>query len=46
MVAAARPTSLAYLYRIAVEEAMLRERLGAEYEGYAARAARLIPGIY
>lgn len=40
------PTSLAYLYRIAVEEAMLRERLGAEYERYAARRARLIPRVY
>ena len=46
VVAAALPTSLAYLYRIAVEEAMLRELLGAEYERYAARTARLIPGIY
>ncbi len=46
VVAAVLPTSLAYLYRIAVEEAMLRDRLGAEYERYAARTARLIPGIY
>jgi len=43
---AALPTSLAYAYRIAVEEVMLYDRLGAEYEGYAARTARLIPGVY
>lgn len=46
VVATAIPTCLVYAYRIAVEEAMLREQLGAEYERYAARTARLIPGIY
>jgi protein-S-isoprenylcysteine O-methyltransferase Ste14 len=40
------PLTLAYSYRIAVEEIMLREQMGPEYERYAARTARLIPGVY
>jgi protein-S-isoprenylcysteine O-methyltransferase Ste14 len=40
------PISVAYAYRIEVEEAMLRQLLGPEYEGYAARTARLLPGVY
>lgn len=32
--------------RIGVEETMMRERFGAEYEAYAQRTRRLIPGIY
>jgi protein-S-isoprenylcysteine O-methyltransferase Ste14 len=34
------------LYRIRVEDAVLREHLGAEYVEYAARTARLVPGVW
>jgi protein-S-isoprenylcysteine O-methyltransferase len=39
-------TSLAYALRIAVEEKVLLEQLGPEYQKYAARTRRLIPWIY
>jgi protein-S-isoprenylcysteine O-methyltransferase Ste14 len=39
-------TSGGVLYRIHVEENVLREALGAEYSDYAARTARLIPGLW
>jgi protein-S-isoprenylcysteine O-methyltransferase Ste14 len=32
--------------RIRVEEAMMLERFGAEYEEYAQGTSRLIPGVY
>lgn len=37
---------LAYSYRIRVEEAMLRETLGAPYRAYMARTWRLLPFVY
>ena len=40
------PTSIAYAYRISVEEEMLRARFGSEFEDYAARTKRLVPSIY
>lgn len=43
---AAGPMIAAHGYRIMREETMLRESLGDEYRSYAARTARLIPGIY
>lgn len=46
IVAASVPTSLAYAYRIAVEERMLLNQLGEEYSRYARRTARLVPGLY
>jgi len=39
-------TSLAYALRIPVEEKALLAQFGSEYEEYAARTKRLIPGIY
>ena len=35
-----------YVSRIREEEAMMRERFGAEYDAYADRTARLLPGVY
>jgi protein-S-isoprenylcysteine O-methyltransferase Ste14 len=32
--------------RIRVEENLLHEQFGAEYDSYRARTARMIPGIY
>jgi protein-S-isoprenylcysteine O-methyltransferase len=40
------PTLAAYLYRIAVEEAALREAFGALYDEYARRTARLLPFLW
>jgi protein-S-isoprenylcysteine O-methyltransferase len=40
------PITLAFLRRIAIEEAALIEALGSNYTVYAARTRRLIPGIY
>jgi len=37
---------LAYGWRISAEERMLAEHFGDEYRSYAARTARLIPGIF
>ena len=39
------PIVLAFAYRMRVEEAALREVLGAPYDAYCARTKRLIPGI-
>lgn len=39
-------TSLAYALRIPVEEKALLAQFGSEYEKYAARSKRLVPGIY
>ena len=39
-------TSLAYALRIPVEEKAMLAQFGSEYEKYAARTKRLIPGIY
>jgi protein-S-isoprenylcysteine O-methyltransferase len=39
-------TSLAYALRIPVEEKALLAQFGSEYEEYAARTKRLIPGVY
>lgn len=36
----------ALAYRIQVEEQMLARAFGAEYQGYAARTRRLVPGIW
>jgi len=38
--------SAVYVYRISVEEKMLREEFGAEYDDYAAHSWRLIPLVY
>jgi protein-S-isoprenylcysteine O-methyltransferase len=40
------PVTLAFLRRIAIEEAVLGESLGSSYVAYAARTKRLIPWIY
>jgi protein-S-isoprenylcysteine O-methyltransferase Ste14 len=40
------PPTLAVLYRIHVEEAVLRLAFGTEYEDYSRHTKRLIPGIY
>jgi protein-S-isoprenylcysteine O-methyltransferase Ste14 len=40
------PTTAALLYRIHVEETVLREHFGLEYIEYSHRTKRLIPGIY
>jgi protein-S-isoprenylcysteine O-methyltransferase Ste14 len=40
------PPTLAVLYRIHVEETVLRLAFGAEYEDYSRSTKRLIPGIY
>jgi protein-S-isoprenylcysteine O-methyltransferase Ste14 len=40
------PPSLAVLYRIHVEETVLRLAFGADYEDYSRSTKRLIPGIY
>lgn len=39
------PIVLAFAYRMRVEEALLRETLGAPYVAYCARTKRLIPGV-
>ena len=36
----------AYVYRITVEERMLREEIGQPYADYAARTRRLIPNVW
>jgi protein-S-isoprenylcysteine O-methyltransferase len=40
------PITLAFLRRMAIEEAALSEALGANYNDYAARTKRLIPWLY
>lgn len=40
------PLLAALLYRIGVEEAALRERLGEAYQNYCLRTKRLIPYVY
>jgi protein-S-isoprenylcysteine O-methyltransferase len=40
------PVSLAFLYRIRVEEAALRHALGDAYARYSTRTRRLVPFIY
>ncbi|GAB4179726.1 MAG: phosphatidylethanolamine N-methyltransferase family protein [Calditrichia bacterium] len=40
------PTTLAFLYRISVEEKELIKALGKQYESYRRRTKRLIPGIF
>jgi len=40
------PTTLAFLWRINVEEQALRGALGEAYVNYSARTRRLIPGVY
>jgi len=37
---------IVYVYRIQIEEAALRSRFGSEYEEYARRTYRLLPGLY
>lgn len=37
---------LGVLYRIRVEERVLREQLGQDYRDYAARTRRLVPGLW
>ena len=40
------PLLLATLYRIKVEEAVLREHFGEEYTSYARATKRLVPGVF
>jgi protein-S-isoprenylcysteine O-methyltransferase len=40
------PTSLAFMQRIAIEQAALTRALGDSYLRYRARTKRLIPGVY
>jgi protein-S-isoprenylcysteine O-methyltransferase Ste14 len=40
------PTTAALIYRIDVEEAVLRNAFGQQYTDYSAKTKRLIPGIY
>jgi protein-S-isoprenylcysteine O-methyltransferase Ste14 len=40
------PVTIAFLYRIKVEEAMLSAGLGDAYTAYKKRTYRLLPGIY
>lgn len=40
------PIAAAYVYRIHVEEAALRQGVGEPYAAYSARTARLVPGIF
>lgn len=40
------PSTLAVLYRIHVEESVLRRTFGDDYEEYSRSTKRLIPGIY
>jgi protein-S-isoprenylcysteine O-methyltransferase len=40
------PITLAFLHRIAIEEAALRSALGSRYADYAGRTRRLVPFVY
>ena len=40
------PVTIAFLYRIHVEETMLSEALGVDYVEYKKHTKRLVPGIY
>ncbi|WP_375391095.1 methyltransferase family protein [uncultured Sphingomonas sp.] len=33
-------------WRVRIEEALLRQQFGAEYDGYAARVKRFVPGLF
>jgi protein-S-isoprenylcysteine O-methyltransferase Ste14 len=35
-----------FALRVRAEERLMREEFGAEYEGWAARTARLVPGLW
>jgi len=39
-------TSALFALRVRAEEQMMRDRFGAEFERYAARTARIVPGIW
>lgn len=39
-------TTVAFVWRIRVEERMLRDALGERYEAYAASRRRLVPGVW
>ncbi len=34
------------LFRVGFEERMMRDHFGGEYEAYAARTQRLVPGLW
>ena len=38
--------TIMFLARVAREERMMRDRFGGEYEAYAARSKRLVPGVW
>jgi protein-S-isoprenylcysteine O-methyltransferase Ste14 len=40
------PITLAFLYRIRIEEKLLVQQFGEDYSGYMKKTYRLIPGIY
>lgn len=40
------PVTAAFLYRIKLEEEMLKESFGADYEAYKRETYRLLPGVY
>jgi protein-S-isoprenylcysteine O-methyltransferase Ste14 len=40
------PITAAFLYRIKIEEAVLMEAFGREYDAYRSRTSRLIPKFY
>ncbi len=40
------PVLFAALYRISIEEDLLKEKFGLEYVNYAAGVKRLVPGVY
>jgi len=40
------PSTMAFLYRIRVEEAALQRALGQPYLDYMKRTYRLLPGVY
>lgn len=46
LVALLLPVTLALVYRMRVEEAVLLEALGEDYRGYCRRTRRLVPGLY
>jgi protein-S-isoprenylcysteine O-methyltransferase Ste14 len=46
LTAAVVPTTLAFLYRIHVEEAVLHQAFGRQYAAYCNQSKRLVPGLY
>jgi protein-S-isoprenylcysteine O-methyltransferase Ste14 len=40
------PVTAVFLYRIRIEESLLRETFGAEYQEYSRHTKRLFPGVY